>query len=169
MVWPNDVLYHHVLSLQLLNDGGVSRKHKHIHLSTAAPPSTEHVLSQVFLYSINSSSFLRQHTSFPFSDPFLSPDRSDLPSDPWAHPSLLRRSVGHIDGSESILLLGLEGYIREACQEKGGAGRKRRWWVKGSNGEEGQDELWEVDKESLNMSWKEEKKGFEWWQGQKVW
>lgn len=126
MVWPNDVLYHHVLSLQLLNDGGVSRKHKHIHLSTAAPPSTEHLLSQVSLYSINSSSFLRQHTSFPFSDPFLSPDRSDLPSDPWAHPSLLRRSVGHIDGSESILLLGLEGYIREACQEKGGAGRKRR-------------------------------------------
>lgn len=37
MVWPKDVLYHHVLFLQLLN-GGVSRKHKHIHLSAAARP-----------------------------------------------------------------------------------------------------------------------------------
>lgn len=89
-------------------------------------PSTEHLLSQISLYSIDSSSFLPQHTSFPFSDPFLSPDHSDLPSDPWAQPSLLRRSVGHIDGSESILPLCLEGHIHEACQEKGGVGRKRR-------------------------------------------
>lgn len=85
-------LYHaYFFNFLIVSIGTTSR-----YISLQPSLSIEHSLLLVSFPLTASSSSVQLHTSSPFFHPSLSPDHTDPPSDPWAHPSLLQRFVGHI-------------------------------------------------------------------------